>query len=376
MNRPILAWAAAALFCLLQGISVHAQAPDLERMDLVLRSVPDGPVAIVRGEPIPNNQFRDLYVGEVVRLHRSNPNIEVSDVERIQVAMASLRILIEREVLYQEAVKRKFTVSDADFQTAWQEEMDRMRQPLAQEGQAGPTDDEILEMAGTSREDAEAELRKALLMEKMRDTIMKEKGVSVSDAEVRAWLDQNKGELRRPDVIHLKQIFFSPGQGAAARSDAAKKQARDRAETALKAIRAGQSFEAVARSSSDGQNKDQGGDWGPRPAASLPPFLVQAAVKLQPGELSGIIESEYGYHIVKLVESVPGEELKFEDVAPKVRRLLTSQKGKEAVWDYCSEVTAGPEDIRIYLDLESQIRLRPDLQKALEESQAVSQAEE
>ncbi|MCL4217628.1 MAG: SurA N-terminal domain-containing protein, partial [Candidatus Hydrogenedentes bacterium] len=172
MNRPIMAGAvAAALLCLFQGMSVQAQAPDLEHMDLVLKSVPDGPVAIVRGEPIPNNQFRDLYVGEVVRLHRSNPDIEVSDVERIQVAMASLRILIEREVLYQEALKRNFAVSDADFQKAWQEEMDRMRQPLTQEGQAGPTDEEILEMAGTSREDAGAELRKALLMEKMRDAI-------------------------------------------------------------------------------------------------------------------------------------------------------------------------------------------------------------
>lgn len=341
---------------------VYAQAPNLELMDIVLKSVPDGPVAIVNKQAISAQEFKDLYMGEVLRWAQLNPGKPVDDQTRLGIALNGLRMLIEREVLYQEAVARKLNIPQAELEAKWQEELDALKKAASKDGNAELTEADLLKKAGATREEALAELRKALLVETVRESIMKDKGVTVTDQEVSQWYEENRDLTRRPDMMHLKQIFVQAGKNI---KEDKRAEARKKAQDAYDRIRAGQSFEGVAKAVSEGRYKDEGGDWGLLPVSEFPPFIVEAANKLKPGDVSTVIESEWGFHILKLIEVVAGEETSLDKAAPEIRRMLLAKKGSEAIHEFTSKVTANPEALQVFLDLEKQIQARPDLQKDL-----------
>ena len=352
------------------GFAAVAQAPNLELMDIVLKSVPDGPVALVNGEPLSSQEFKDLYMGEVLRWAQLNPGQEVTDEVRLGIALNGLRMLIEREILFQEAQKRGLSIPDKELETKWQGELDTLRKASTGEGDADLTEAEILKRAGATRQEALTELRKAMLIEKVRDAVMKEKGVTVSDEEVKAWYEQNRDLTRRPDTMHLKQIFI---QADKTRKDIRDEAARKRADDAFKRIQSGQSFEGVAKAVSDGRYKDNGGDWGVRPVKEFPEFIVEAANKMQPGEVSKPIKSEHGFHILKLIEVVPGEEVPLEKADKDIREMLRSRKGAQAIREFTSAVTGDPKALQVFLDLDSQIRGNPELRKKFSENAATEQ---
>lgn len=343
------------------GLSSWAQAPNLEMMDLVLKAVPNGPVALVRGEPVSNDEFRDMYVGEIIRYDQLNPGKNVDDGVRLGIALNCLRALIEREVLAQEAFKRKIAIPDAKLQEAWQIEMKKLQEALVRDGRTINSEADVLKEAGTTKDKALSELRKALMIEELRRQLMTESGVNISDADVRKWYDENRSSTRRPDQLHLKQIFIqadSAKQGAKPKSG---QTAEQRAQDAYNRIASGQSFEGVAKAVSDGRMKDQGGDWGLRPTSEFPDFIVGAASRMKPGDISQPIKSEYGYHILKLIETVPGEEVPFEKAAPDIRNMLMARKGGDAVRKFTSDVTKNPDMVQVFLDIEKQLRSRPEL---------------
>lgn len=358
----ILGVALATVVC---AGAAFAQAPNLEKMDLVLEAIPDGPVAFVNGVSIGPHAFRDMYLGEATRWAQMNGTPNIPDETRVRLALASLRMLVERELLLQGASAKKLTVSDAELQKRWQEELERMKEGLkrAQAAQGKPekelTEDDILKMSGSTKEQAQAELRKALLIEKMRDSLLKEKNVTVTDKEIKDFFEQNKERTTRPESCHVIQVFVrvDPKAKDVAKAKAA---AKEKIENALKRIRAGESLDKVAREVCEGPLKAQGGDMGLVPVAKMPPFILQEAEKLQPGQVSDVFESEYGFHIVKLIEFVAGEEPNLEKATPEIRHYLMTKKANEVMREFCAE-SSTDNSIQVFLDLEKQIVTRPKL---------------
>lgn len=355
---------AAAMLLLAVG-TARAQAPDLEKMDIVLQAVPDGPVAVVDGKPVKPEVFRDLYMGEKVRWMVMSGKKDMNalpDEELLGIGLNSLRVLIEREVLYQEALKRKISVTDADLQARWKSEMADLTKRVGKEGEPALSEADVLKRAGTTKDEAQSELRKAMIVDLVRDQIMQEKGVKVTDQEVADWFANHKTSTRRPDMLHMKQIFFKADTTQAdKRSGAAKQKADD----AMKRLRAGESFEGVANKLSEGQYKDKGGEWPLMPADQFPDFIRNAAAKLKPGEISEPIESKFGYHIIKLIEVVPGQEGTIENSADRIKEALLADKGSKVLSEFCSKVTRDPARVQVYLDLQKQLALRPDLMKKM-----------
>lgn len=341
------------------GAIAHAQAPDLENMDIVLRAVPAGPVARVNGESIDAEEFKELYRTELGHIMASNPQVEFSTGDRVQLGLLCLRQLIDRRVLLQEANKRNFTVSDADIDKAYQQQIDQIKKALVQAGAEDMSEAQLLEAAGSTRDDVRGGLRDALLVEKMRDSLLVENNVTVSDADIKKFYEENKQQFLRPDMCHMKQIFFPAPPESSGRKDAAQQRlsARQKASEALKRIQAGQSFEAVARDMSEGQFADQGGDWGNVPAGKLPGFLLDKAYTMQPEEVSGVIESEFGCHIIKLVSISPGAEPEFDKIKPIIERRMLADKGEDVVGEFCKKIMDGSGDLEVFLELEKSIVL-------------------
>lgn len=155
--------------------------------------------------------------------------------------------------------------------------------------------------------------------------------ISVSDEEARIYYQLHKDDYKVPETVRVRHILVKAGKGA---NEETQKAAFEKAESLLKRIRAGEDFGKVAEEASDDTgSKGKGGDLGFFPKGRLIPEFEKAAFALKPGEVSDIVETKYGYHIIKCEEKRPAGVLPFEDakkgIIERILRETTSSKVKE-----------------------------------------------
>lgn len=348
-------WTAGLCVVVLASVVASAQAPDLENMDFVLRSVPNGPVALVDGNPVDREDFVALYQTELAA-YALRMKENVTDKVRLQAALRSLSALIQREVLYQEAQRLNLTVSEDEARKQWATEIASLKEAFQKPGQS-LSETDALEKAGTTPERAKAELKRSLMIEKMRERIAREK-VTVSDSEIRQFFEENKSRFKQPQGIHLEQIFVST-RGSSESPEQKKAQARAKIDKALKRIEAGEKFQAVAKAVSEAPDKDRGGDMGMLPAPELPPFFLEAVAQMKPGDISGVLESSMGFHLIKLIETQASSDVGYEKASKHIRDMLTDQKTDRAVAAFCDPFLTKPNYVTLYLDLEKTLGTDP-----------------
>lgn len=165
---------------------------------------------------------------------------------------------------------------------------------------------------------------------------------TVTDEQVREFFEQNREQFdNRPASVSFRQIVIAPSA-----SDTALARARATAEEVLALARDGDDFAQLARRfSTDPGSAQQGGDLGWFRRGDMVQEFEQAAFSLRPGEVSGIVESPFGFHVIKLERVRGGErsarhiliraEVTDEDVA-RARAFadsLTARLRAGAPWD-------------------------------------------
>jgi len=346
-------------FCVCMAISalVRAQAPNLDAMDVVLKSVPDGPVAKVNGRLIDRSAFTRLYQAELMAVVRQNNLSEAPDGLRAEIGLRCMGLLIERELLFDEAIKKKVTVPAEHVEKAWQAQLMQTQKSVKEREGKDLTEADVLARLGfTNRDQVLANLERALITEKYRATVIREKEITVTDDEIRKAFDTDKAELGVPARIHLQQIFINPEKIGGTKAEK-ETQAKKKAEQALERLMSGQTFEGVARAMSDSPDAEKGGDMGMQPAQALPPFMVNAAAGLKPGDMSDIVQSEFGLHIIRLVAFEAPKDANFEENARILRNRLLAERGGQAIHDYCDELVRNGAEVNVYLELEKNLVL-------------------
>jgi parvulin-like peptidyl-prolyl isomerase len=125
----------------------------------------------------------------------------------------------------------------------------------------------------------------------------------VSQAEIQQFFDEQKAQLgARPATLSFQQAIVKPQP-----SDSADARARRKAESILAELRRGGDFEAIARRDSQDPSAQQGGMLGWFHAGQMVREFEQVAFALRPGDISPVVKTEFGYHIIKL-EKVRGGE--------------------------------------------------------------------
>jgi len=99
----------------------------------------------------------------------------------------------------------------------------------------------------------------------------------------------------------------------------------------LKQARAGADFAKLAQDNSSCPSSKQGGDLGYFGKGQMVKPFEDAAFALKPGEISGVVETQFGYHIIKAVEKKAPSKVALEDVKPKIEESLKRRKVGEAV---------------------------------------------
>jgi len=337
--------------CILAPLA-SAQAPDIENMDLVERATPDGPVARVRGTSIPRGAFLYLYrtqLAEVAQMHQLS---NISDDLRVRTALATLADLVRREIVWQEGKARGISAPESEVTELYKKQMDRLRDYLTRNSGKEVTEADILARASQPKDQALEQIRKSIIVQRASEAIAKEKGIEVTDAEVAAFYDENPDFFRKTGGTHLKHIFIYPRPSAENAADEAWEAARKSIEKAQARMRAGESFEAVARDMSDSPRASEGGDLGMQASARLPKVYAEAVAKMSPGDTSDILKDEHGYHIIRLVGVESESVVTLKDARPRIRELLMANKREGMLDAFVQPIVADPKQVRIFLQLE------------------------
>ena len=149
----------------------------------------------------------------------------------------------------------------------------------------------------------------------------------VSDADVKADYDAHAAQYTRPEQRHARHILFKLPPGAGAADKAA---ARDKAVAALARAQKGEDFATLARSmSQDTMSAPQGGDlgWFGR-GAMVKPF-DDAVFSTPPGQFTPIVETEFGFHVIRVEEAREAGTTPFDEVKDSLRRRLELQRAQD-----------------------------------------------
>jgi peptidyl-prolyl cis-trans isomerase SurA len=184
-----------------------------------------------------------------------------------------------------------------------------------------------LQASGIPWTDYENLIRRELLLERLRQLVV-DRTILITDAEVDAFLREQKAreagglpavrptpapappppppkpKAVQPAIMGIAQILVRVPEGASTEEVAA---LRKKAQDLLARVRKGASFEGVAKESSDGPEASRGGDLGVRPLNGWPDLFLKAVANVPDGQLSNIIQSPNGFHILKVVGRAGGE---------------------------------------------------------------------
>ena len=281
-RRPALQWAPLllVLFAALAFMQplAHAAANPVP-LDRVLVIVNDE--AITQWDM---SEQRRILLSQMQASKITPPPNDVLDKQVLE------RLIVERAVL-QYAKETGIRIDDTT--------VERTILRVAEENKLSPDEfRKVLEREGIPYANYREDIRRQITIQRVRDREVDSK-VTVSDGEVDNYLATVASQAGGEDEYLLSHIYISVPEQA---SPTAVEESRKRAEQALAEVRSGKDFGQVAASYSSAPDATSGGNLGWRTRARLPSVFADIVQKMKPGEVSAVLRSASGFHVVKLVE--------------------------------------------------------------------------
>jgi len=161
--------------------------------------------------------------------------------------------------------------------------------------------------------------------------------VEVTDEALKKYYEDNRQEFKQPERVRARHILVKVERTA---SDSERTAARGRAEKLLEQAKAGGDFAALAAEhSEDAGSKRKGGEVGPFARGSMAPEFEEAAFSLKPGDVSGIVETDFGFHIIRVEERKEASFQPYDEVKDRIRRKVTIERKRQAVNDFVEAIS-------------------------------------
>jgi peptidyl-prolyl cis-trans isomerase C len=246
--------------------------------------------------------------------------------EQEQMVQMATQRLIEQKLIAQEARRQGVASDELRFAEMMQQVEESAGGRAALEANLKARGSNVEQMETLVRE---MELSRTFIDKKVIPTI------EVSDEDVAAFYEENPEMFAVPEQVHARHIIIAADQNA---DEATASAARAKAEAARERALAGEDFAELARELSEGPTAENGGDLGFFPHAMMEPEFADAAFALEPGEISDIIRSRYGFHVIKLEERRPAGTPSLDQVSDQIRLMIGQRKTARAVGELITQL--------------------------------------
>ena len=283
-----------------------------------------GTVAVVNGSVITQEDFdREMSRVQQRLLNMGKPLID-SQIPEIKKEV--LENLINRELLYQESQRKGIKVDE----TAINKQVMTLKKRF-------PTEAEFksaLMKANLSEAAIKAQIKRGLAIQQFIDAHIAQKA-TVSDQEIKTFYESRPGLFKQPEQVRASHILIKVEPQA---DESQKTAARKRIEEIQQRLQKGEDFAALAQEFSQCPSSAKGGDLGYfRRGQMVKPF-EEAAFALKPGEVSDVVETKFGYHLIKVIEKKPETTIAFEDIKDRLEQYLKQEKVQKEVSLYAQKL--------------------------------------
>lgn len=230
--------------------------------------------------------------------------------------------MVGDELLYQEAVKKGFTIDEKSVDN----EMIRIKRQFKDEKQYQAQ----LKASGHTEDNLRNQIhRQASISQLIKKEIVPQINIKPEDAK--KYYEENKDKFRRPERVRARHILMKTEKGD---SEEKKAEARKTLRELQKRILAGEDFGALAKEYSQGPSSSNGGDLGYFTKGRMVKSFEEAAFKLAPNEVSDIVETQFGYHLIKVLDHQAENSPPFEEVQQKITSMLFNQQVQKSLEPY------------------------------------------
>lgn len=288
------------------------------------KNTPDNTVVIVNDIPITETDI-DLEVKRI--LFQAKAMQKPID----ESMMASMRekvidSLINREILYQQSKAMGITTDASEIDNS----IDQIKQRL----EAGQSFEGLLVEMGITIETMRTLVGQTNTIQKLLEMEVYPRAM-VLEKDSRIFFENNPQYFKKPEEVKASHILI---QVAPDSGDEEKQAARKKIEDIQIKLEAGGNFADLARQYSEGPSKVSGGDLGYFDRKKMVKPFSDAAFALKPGEISDIVETRFGYHLIKVYDKKAKSVYVFEDIKDRLSKILQQQKIQDETVLYVKEL--------------------------------------
>ena len=276
------------------------------------KKAPGDKIAVVNGVIISQGEFDrelDFFVRRAAPEGQQLPELQL-----VKIKNDVLESLIDREVLFQESQKEGIEVKADEIS----DQLKKIKQRYPDETQFA----EMLKGIGLTESDVQTQIKRGMAIQQLIDKEVGDK-VKISDEESKQYYDTHPEFFKQPEQVNASHILIKVDENA---SEAQKAEARKKIQEVQQKLQKGEDFATLAKTYSEGPSAPQGGNLGYfRRGQMVKPF-EDAAFKLKPGETSDIVETRFGYHLIKVIDKQPEKTLAYAEIKDRLNELLKKQK--------------------------------------------------
>ena len=294
----------------------------------VADKIADKKVASVNGTVIGLQQLDKELASIQRRMAQQGNFVPPTAMEEMRARV--LDELIGQELLYQDSRKQGIQVDEKEIAGQLGAMQEKFNDPKAFK--------EALAASGLSVAQLTDRLRQqAAIRQLVERQIIPT--VSVPDGAAETFYNQNPRFFTRPEQVRARHILILTGEGA---DDAAKAEARKRLSEIRDQVVGGADFAALARlHSEDPGSKEKGGDLGFFSRGRMVKAFEEAAFALAPNQISDLVQTEYGYHLIQVTEHKAAGTVALEEVKPRILDHLKQQQIRQRLEEYVKTLRQG-----------------------------------
>jgi peptidyl-prolyl cis-trans isomerase C len=273
-----------------------------------------GVLATVDGTDISVEDFNKEMLRVQLAVLNSGKVLSCPQVTKLRTEVAEG--LVRRELLFQEA-KKKVKVTEAEVN----DEMKKLKDQYGSDANFTAA----LSASNVTPATLKAQIERTLLIQKYIETQFSSK-VTVTDQEIRAAYDRNRDSFRQPEQVKASHILVKVD----AQADAKKKaEARKKIDDVKARVAQKQDFESLARTYSEDPSGSKGGDIGYVARGQVLKPFEDVLFALKTGEVSDVVETPLGYHLIKATDRKAETVIPFETLKDQLAKALKQEKGQQ-----------------------------------------------
>jgi peptidyl-prolyl cis-trans isomerase C len=305
-------------------------------IELTAPEEPADSVAVtVNGVDITEAEVQTIVKPQLARMAQQNKQLPPAFAQAFekQIKQQILDKMITMQLLDEKVKESKIVIADEEVTKQIEEIASAQRPPLSIEELKN-----IVESQGYVFDDWKNEIRKQLGQQKLFKSQFPD-SINITEEDAKKHYDENPTQFETKEQVRASHILITPKADAADPNEE-KAKAKAKAEDLLKQIKEGADFAELAKANSDCPSAAQGGDLNFFDKGKMVPPFEKAAFALETGKVSDLVETRFGYHIIKVTDRKEAGTTSFEQAKAGLIQQLTQKKQAEMTQKYIDSLKA------------------------------------